>query len=200
MTIASSGAISVGNAAGSNRSINIELGRTHNTTNSSFSTLAGVSYSGAASLLATPHAMSEWHSYEHTVVWVHTVTVEGWTESGKGATIYRYGYQGVGTVKGAISDTSPDWADSNDTVSYFYFDKLGSSAHNIQFQMRHTSGSNNGDTGFSSVSIGGNVLDRDDAVYSASSGNENWRWALDGDGDNYFGTTDDVVITCIWFD
>ena len=72
MAIASSGAISIGNAAGTDRSINVELGRTQNTANSSMTTLVTAAVTGSTPrgsgtvTQAQPHAFSEWHSYTHT--------------------------------------------------------------------------------------------------------------------------------------
>jgi hypothetical protein len=72
MPTASSGAISVGNAAGSDRSINEELGITHNTANSSMTTVVTAAVTGSTPrgsgtvTEARPHAFSEWHSYTHT--------------------------------------------------------------------------------------------------------------------------------------
>ena len=72
MAIASSGAVSIGNAAGTDRSINVEVGRTQNTANTSMTTVvtAAVADStprGSETVTeAQPHAFSEWHSYTHT--------------------------------------------------------------------------------------------------------------------------------------
>ena len=71
MPIASSGAISIGNAAGTDRSINVEVGRTQNTANSSMTAVVtaattGTTPRGSGSVTdARPHAFSEWHSYTH---------------------------------------------------------------------------------------------------------------------------------------
>ena len=72
MPIASSGAISIGNAAGTDRSINVEVGRTQNTANTSMTdvvtaAVTGSTPRGSGSVTdARPHAFSEWHSYTHT--------------------------------------------------------------------------------------------------------------------------------------
>ncbi len=72
MPIASSGAISIGSAAGSGRSINVEVGRTQNTANTSMTDVvtAAVTDSiprGSGTVTqAQPHAFSEWYSYTHT--------------------------------------------------------------------------------------------------------------------------------------
>ncbi len=73
MPIASSGAISIGNAAGTDRSINAELGRTHNTANSRMEAdLVTTAVTGSTPredgtvAQARPHAFSEWYSYAHT--------------------------------------------------------------------------------------------------------------------------------------
>jgi len=71
MAIASSGAVSVGSAAGSGRSINVELGRTQNTANSTMTAVVtaattGTTPRGSGSVTdARPHAFSEWHNYTH---------------------------------------------------------------------------------------------------------------------------------------
>ena len=72
MAIPSSGAVSIGSAAGSGRSINVEVGRTQNTANSSMTAVVtaavtGSTPRGSGSVTdARPHAFSEWHSYAHS--------------------------------------------------------------------------------------------------------------------------------------
>ncbi len=72
MPIASSGAISIGNAAGTDRSINVEVGRTQNTANTSMTDVVTAAVTGSTPrgsgtvTQAQPHAFSEWHSYVHT--------------------------------------------------------------------------------------------------------------------------------------
>ena len=72
MPIASSGAISIGSAAGSGRSINVEVGRTQNTANTSMTDVVTAAVTGSTPrgsgtvTQAQPHAFSEWHSYTHT--------------------------------------------------------------------------------------------------------------------------------------
>jgi len=73
MAIASSGAISIGSAAGSDRSINVELGRTAGTANSSMTAVVTAAVTGSTPrgsgtvTEAQPHSFSEWHSYVHTL-------------------------------------------------------------------------------------------------------------------------------------
>ena len=72
MAIASSGAVSIGSAAGSGRSINVEVGRTQNTANTSMTDVVTAAVTGSTPrgsgtvTQAQPHAFSEWHSYVHT--------------------------------------------------------------------------------------------------------------------------------------
>ena len=72
MAILGSGAVSIGSAAGSNRSINVELGRTQNTANSTMTAVVTAAVTGSTPrgsgtvTEAQPHAFSEWHSYTHT--------------------------------------------------------------------------------------------------------------------------------------
>ena len=72
MPIASSGAISIGNAAGTDRSINVEVGRTQNTANTSMTDVVTAAVTGSTPrgsgtvTQAQPHAFSEWYSYTHT--------------------------------------------------------------------------------------------------------------------------------------
>ena len=72
MAIASSGAVSIGNAAGTDRSINVEVGRTQNTANTSMTDVVTAAVTGSTPrgsgtvTQAQPHAFSEWHSYVHT--------------------------------------------------------------------------------------------------------------------------------------
>jgi len=72
MAIASSGAVSIGSAAGSGRSINVEVGRTQDTANTSMTdvvtaAVTGSTPRGSGSVAdAKPHAFSEWYSYVHT--------------------------------------------------------------------------------------------------------------------------------------
>ena len=47
MAIASSGSVSIGSTAGSGRSINVELGRTQNTADSSMTTLVTAAVTGS---------------------------------------------------------------------------------------------------------------------------------------------------------
>ena len=71
MAIASSGSVSIGSAAGSGRSINVEVGRTQNTANSTMTAVVtaavtGSTPRGSGSVTdARPHSFSEWHSYAH---------------------------------------------------------------------------------------------------------------------------------------
>ena len=72
MAISSSGSVSIGSAAGSGRSINVELGRTASTANSSMTVVVTAAVTGSTPrgsgtvAEAQPHAFSEWHSYAHT--------------------------------------------------------------------------------------------------------------------------------------
>ena len=130
MAIASSGAVSVGNAAGSDRSINEELGITHNTTNSSMTTVVTAAVTGSTPrgsgtvTEARPHAFSEWHSYIHTQDF--------------GTPTY-YVRQGTGTsdfcVQNSMSITDRESSAVSNTVFYF---KLNGTVVEFYMDIDHT--------------------------------------------------------------
>ena len=106
MAIASSGVISIGSAAGSGRSINVEVGRTQNTANTSMTDVVTAAVTGSTPrgsgtvTQAQPHAFSEWHSYAHAtdidVASYHTIFIiddGGWPQTGYG--LYETAIEGL---------------------------------------------------------------------------------------------------------
>ena len=83
MAIASSGSVSIGSAAGSGRSINVELDRTQNTANSTMTAVVTAAVTGSTPrgsgtvTEARPHQFSEWHSYVHVVPDIWSVGTGG---------------------------------------------------------------------------------------------------------------------------
>jgi len=132
MAISSSGAVSVGSAAGSGRSINVELGRTQNTTNSTMTAVVTAAVTGSTPrgsgtvTEARPHAFSEWHSYTHTQDFgTPTYYVRNTTSTNVNTQIAAFCVQNSMSIidgeAAAVSDTV-FYMKLNGTVVEFYMD------------------------------------------------------------------------------
>jgi hypothetical protein len=132
MPIASSGAISIGNAAGTDRSINVEVGRTQNTANTSMTDVVTAAVTGSTPrgsgtvTQAQPHAFSEWHSYTHTQDFgTPTYYVRNTTSTNVNTQIAAFCVQNSMSIidgeAAAVSDTI-FYMKLNGTVVEFYMD------------------------------------------------------------------------------
>ena len=130
MPIASSGEISIGNEGGTDRSINVALGRTENTADSSMTTVVTAAVTGSTPrgsgtvTEARPHKFSEWFSYTHTQDF--------------GTPTY-YVRQGTGTsdfcVQNSMSITDRESSAVSNTVFYF---KLNGTVVEFYMDIDHT--------------------------------------------------------------